>query len=58
MEPSLQAMEPSILEVMTNIQNLYNNPDTTAKDKASKWLAEFQKSVSRIFSFGFSVILN
>lgn len=39
--------EPSLQEVMTNIHNLYNNPDTTAKDKASKWLAEFQKSVIR-----------
>jgi transportin-3 len=32
--------------VLHNIYVLYNNPDKVEKEKASKWLEEFQKSVS------------
>lgn len=38
--------EPKIEEVLKNIYDLYENPDISIKDKASAWLAEFQKSVS------------
>lgn len=38
--------EPKVEEVLRNVYDLYENPDISAKDKASKWLAEFQKSVS------------
>lgn len=38
--------EPKVEEVLRHIYDLYENPDVSTKDKASKWLAEFQKSVS------------
>lgn len=38
--------EPNIEDVLRNIYDLYENPDVSAKEKASTWLAEFQKSVS------------
>lgn len=38
--------EPKIEDVLRNIHDLYVNPDTVAKEKASKWLEQFQKSVS------------
>lgn len=37
--------EPKIEDVLRNIHDLYVNPDTAAKEKASKWLEQFQKSV-------------
>jgi hypothetical protein len=37
-----------IEEVYRNIYDLYDNPDTSSKEKASKWLEGFQKSVSLI----------
>lgn len=41
--------EPSIELVLQNIYNLYNNPNTSEKENASKWLSEYQKSVSIFF---------
>lgn len=38
--------EPKVEEVLKNIYDLYENPDISGKEKASTWLAEFQKSVS------------
>jgi hypothetical protein len=38
--------EVKIEEVYRNIYDLYDNPDTSSKEKASKWLDLFQKSVS------------
>lgn len=38
--------EPKVEEVLRNIYDLYENPDNSAKEKASKWLDAFQKSVS------------
>lgn len=38
--------EPKIEDVFQNIYDLYENPDPAAKERASKWLADFQKSVS------------
>lgn len=45
--------EPNLDVVLKNIYDLYNNPDTVEKEKASKWLAELQKSVSFCFVFNF-----
>lgn len=47
--------EPKIEDVLRNIHDLYVNPDTVAKEKASKWLEQFQKSVS---APGFVIIFN
>lgn len=41
-----QMEEPKIEDVLKNIHDLYVNPDTDAKERASKWLEQFQKSVS------------
>lgn len=38
--------EPTVEEVLRYIYDLYDNPDISSKDRASKWLIEFQKSVS------------
>lgn len=38
--------EPKIEDVLKNIHDLYVNPNTDAKERASKWLEQFQKSVS------------
>lgn len=37
--------EPNVEEVLRYIYDLYDNPDNSSKDRASKWLTEFQKSV-------------
>jgi transportin-3 len=42
--------EPKTEEVLRNIYDLYENPDPASKEKASAWLAEFQKSVSVKFN--------
>lgn len=39
-------MEPKIQDVLEKIHDLYVNPNTSAKEEASKWLEQFQKSVS------------
>lgn len=39
--------EPKIEDVLLKIYDLYENPDVLAKESASKWLADFQKSVSK-----------
>lgn len=38
-------VSPSLETVCQAIQTLYHNPDVTAKEKASFWLGELQKSV-------------
>lgn len=38
--------EPKLEEVLRYIYDLYDNPDISSKEKASKWLTEFQKSVN------------
>lgn len=37
---------PTTDVVYQGIFTLYNNPNNTEKEKASKWLDEFQKSVN------------
>ncbi len=37
--------------VLKYVYDMYSNPDGSVKDKASKWLADFQKSVSFLFIF-------
>lgn len=37
--------EPKIEEVLKNIYDLYSSPDCSKKEEASKYLAQFQKSV-------------
>ena len=40
-------MEPPTAEaVLQGVFTLYNDPNNVEKEKASKWLEEFQKSVS------------
>lgn len=39
---------PSTESVFQGVQALYTNPNKDEKEKASKWLEEFQKSVSKI----------
>jgi transportin-3 len=36
---------PSTEAVLKEVYALYNNPDSTEKEKASKWLEQFQKSI-------------
>lgn len=53
--------EPKIEIVLRNIYDLYDNPDTSSKEKASKWLEDFQKSVSSqklLHSLDFHSIFN
>lgn len=38
---------PNIEMVYLAVSTLYNNPNTTEKEKASSWLGDLQKSVSR-----------
>lgn len=38
--------EPKVEDVLRYVYDMYDNPDNSAKTKASKWLADFQKSVS------------
>lgn len=40
--------EPRAEEVLRNIYDLYENPDISVKETASKWLEAFQKSVSNL----------
>ncbi|CRK91246.1 CLUMA_CG004926, isoform A [Clunio marinus] len=37
--------EPQIEDVLKNIYDLYEGPDLALKEKASTWLADFQKSI-------------
>lgn len=37
---------PSVETVYQGVYTLYNNPNSTEKQKASEWLDRFQKSVS------------
>lgn len=37
---------PPIETVYQAVNTLYNNPNTSEKEKASQWLGELQKSVS------------
>lgn len=37
---------PTTEQILQGVHALYNSSDLTEKDKASKWLAELQKSVS------------
>lgn len=37
---------PTTDTVYQSVLTLYNNPDTSEKEKASKWLDSLQKSVS------------
>lgn len=47
-------MEPPTAEaVLQSVFTLYNNPNKQEKEAASKWLEEFQKSVSmRVLTLG------
>lgn len=38
--------KPTVDQVLKSIYDLYENPDLSAKEQASGWLNEFQKSVS------------
>lgn len=38
---------PTADTVYQSVLTLYNNPDTSEKEKASKWLDSLQKSVSK-----------
>lgn len=40
--------KPSTEEVLSAISALYNNPDKSEKERASKWLLELQKSVRHL----------
>lgn len=42
--------EPKAEQVLKYIYDLYENPDLSAKEHASSWLNDFQKSVKLIFS--------
>lgn len=44
---------PSTDTVYQSVYALYNNPDTSEKEKASKWLDSLQKSVSENLFFDF-----
>lgn len=48
--------KPTVDQVLKSIYDLYENPDLSAKEQASGWLNEFQKSVS--FQLFFSLSLN
>lgn len=49
--PEMEA-PPTTDTVYQSVYALYNNPDTSEKEKASKWLDSLQKSVSEnIFSY-------
>lgn len=37
---------PTAEAVLQGVYTLYNNPNKQEKEKASRWLEEFQKSVS------------
>ena len=39
--------EPSLETVYQALQALYQNPDVSGKERASVWLGELQRSVSR-----------
>lgn len=41
---------PSVETVYQGVYTLYNNPNSTEKQKASEWLDRFQKSVKNYFS--------
>lgn len=43
--------EPKIEDVLKYIYNLYTNPDCTKKEDASKYLAQFQTSVSQLDTY-------
>lgn len=39
--------EPKVEDVLRYVYDMYDNPDISGKTKASKWLENFQKSVSQ-----------
>lgn len=39
-------MEPTLETALQAIDALYVNPENSVKEEASKWLCEFQKSVT------------
>lgn len=49
--------EPKAEIVLKYIFDLYDNPDVLAKEQASEWLNNFQKSVNNLFTFLFYLFL-
>lgn len=48
--------KPTVEQVLKASYDLYDNPDVSAKERASSWLNDFQKSVNFQVFFSLNVI--